>query len=133
MVYLELERAARKASKCLGSEILIVNEIGTRKPGIAQFFDDSTGSVFTLKLGPPSQYKKQIKQLHEMVYRARSREAFRRQGGVCLLCSSKMSGWSNTETDHINSRGAHGRDDRMENLRVVHSECHRQRHGAGKK
>lgn len=124
-----LERAVRKAEECLGTDIFIRRDGDGAPIHLEAYDDDLRGRRFTSeKLGPPSKWAQQAKAFHEEIYRARGQEAFRRQNGLCALCGKKMQGTANTEIDHKKSRGAHGRDDRLENLRAVHSSCHRLRH-----
>jgi len=128
-----LERAVRKAEKALGLEISI--RLGAASPTddtqvpiyVSANDRELRGRSFGELLGPPSQYERQVKRLHEEIYRARGREVFRRQKGLCAFCGLKMQGTENTETDHIVKR-SQGRDDRIQNLRVVDSACHRERH-----
>ena len=51
------------------------------------------------------------------------------QGRACALCGLGLP-FSQAEADHIQTRGMGGskRDDRPDNLRIVHSFCHRLRH-----
>lgn len=128
-----LERHIRKIETCLGVAAWITGSNDTTD-GLSPYMvviDDRLDSrkTFTQFLGTSSQHKAHLDQLHNCIYRARGREKFRQQKGLCALCNKPMSGFENTEIDHIKTRGAHGRDDRMENLRVVHTACHRKRHG----
>lgn len=66
------------------------------------------------------------KLLVETVYALRRAEVFKEQDYLCKLCG----GLKPLECDHIESRGAHGRNDRKENLRGLCVDCHRIRHGA---
>ncbi len=124
----DVAKLARKISRCLGGEVEI-KFTDTRPSGVA-FYDKDLDINFFAPLATPSSWETAIKSFHEMIYRSRGRAIFKYQGGLCAICGAAMRGTDNTEIDHIESRGAHGRNDRMENLRVVHGNpCHRKRHG----
>ncbi len=81
----------------------------------------------------PSRMEFALDQLHEDVYHARGAEAWKRQEGKCCFCGRYMHHMS-YEIDHVQSRGAHGRNDALSNLRVCCSglsgcDGHRRRHG----
>ena len=124
----DIARVARKIERILGAPVEIVKSAeGT--PLAAEINDPETQCKFTRFLGPPSKRVENLKALHEQVYRQRGRMKFTLQGGRCAICGRPMKGDENTEIDHIESRGAHGRSDVMTNLRVVHGDpCHRERH-----
>lgn len=129
---MDLERLARKVSQCLGCEVRIVYRHGMNGeiPHYLECVDtDLGGRVFSKPFTVPSRYEQEVKIFHESIYKERSRAKFVEQNGLCALCGEPMKGTENTECDHIETRGAHGRDDRLINLRVVHSVCHRIRHG----
>jgi 5-methylcytosine-specific restriction endonuclease McrA len=72
-----------------------------------------------------------IHRLHEQIYRARREELYRRQRGCCARCKMKTPRMT---CHHKKHRGAHGRDDRMENLEMLCTgmgtkDCHGGEHG----
>lgn len=93
--------------------------------------DPELGREFTVQVEHRSERERQLSKLHETVYHARGAEKYRQQGGKCAMCNRELNG--SYDIDHIRSRGAHGRDDRMENIRCLGNafkcSCHRQRHG----
>lgn len=124
---LDISRAIRKVEKITGCAITVQCEDGV--PTWIEVHDAETRRIFKQFLGPPSRQMASIKRLHEEIYHARGQAKFREQNGLCALCGLPMKGTENTEIDHIESRGAHGRDDRMSNLRAVHGRpCHHDRH-----
>lgn len=124
-----LGKAITKAERCLQLDILL-RRTEDGKPWAVETNDNELrGRRFYAELGPPSKYEEQVKAFHSTIYKARGQEVYRMQRGICALCGKAMAGTYNTETDHIESRGAHGRDDQLRNLRAVHAEpCHRLRH-----
>lgn len=71
--------------------------------------------------------------LHTTIYRANGKEAYQSQEGKCAFCGKHMPP-NSYEIDHKKSRGAHGRDDRVENLQAVCTglsgcDTHRRKHG----
>lgn len=124
----DLARVARKISRILGTEVVLSPDCTSAVINDRQ----QSGEVFQRRLGSPSQREACLKRMHEDVYKTRGRVKFKEQKGLCALCGEPMSGTSNTEIDHIKSRGRSGRSDDIGNLRVVHGgllSCHRQRHG----
>lgn len=129
----DLARAIRKAEKALGSPLELVLDPATGSTIGVQAVD-AFEDRHTVYLGPPSFHIRAVEQLHEAIYRSRGRKAFKDQKGLCAICGKPMRGTENTEVDHIKSRGAHGRDDRQENLQVVHGNpCHHDKHSKRKK
>ncbi len=129
----DLARLARKISRCLGVEVVLTTDYEAKTPLIVATVDDreQSGNTFRVALGPPSKREDNLRRVHSMIYLARGKQRFRQQKGLCGICGKPMKGSENTEIDHIETRGAHGRSDLMSNLRVVHGEpCHRQRHSA---
>lgn len=102
---------------------------------IFQATDPELERTFTQSYKTPSQLEHALDELHNKIYFARGAEVNRRQEGKCCFCGKKMKR-NSYEIDHILSRGAHGRNDRIFNLRVCCaglSGCdgHRIRHGNG--
>jgi hypothetical protein len=125
----DIFRLARKIERCLGVPLIFTGAPADR--AFSAHIDDSEQSrcKFTKVLWPPSAHVANLKALHEDVYKQRGRRKFEIQNGHCALCGEKMKGTENTEIDHIATRGAHGRNDDISNLRVVHAEpYHRERH-----
>lgn len=87
---------------------------------------------FEVHYRTPSGAEKALKTLHSNIYRARGEATYLRQNGLCFFCGMKMPVTA-YEIDHIESRGRHGRNDEMGNLRacctVGGCDGHRRRHG----
>lgn len=74
-----------------------------------------------------------LRELHSRVYRERGMLAYRLQEGKCIFCGRAMPS-NSYEIDHKSSRGAHGRNDRVDNLQAVCTgfngcDMHRKKHG----
>lgn len=128
----DLERHVRKVSRALGVEVTILYRDNPRKEPVALLCIDAEqyDRLFERDLGTPSNWERNLKIFHETIYHARGVRKYHQQKGLCAICGESLNGGTqNTEIDHIESRGAHGRDDRLSNLRVVHGDpCHRERH-----
>lgn len=123
-----LEAKCRGVSRALGIEV-------EHREAFRMFLavDPILDRAFVVNYRLPSQAENALLQLHEDVYHARGAEAWKLQEGKCCFCGKKMHHMS-YEIDHVLSRGAHGRNDKQENLRVCcagFSGCdgHRRRHG----
>ena len=124
----DLERAVRRVERITG----VVIEIAAEEDGpyaLTAADHELGGYAFSEPLGPRSKMEQQVKALHSQIYLARGKAKFAEQKGLCALCGRPMKGTEGTEIDHIVSRGAHGRNDHMSNLRVLDSACHQRRHG----
>lgn len=77
----------------------------------------------------PTGYRMNIKSTDwkEIVIRA----LIKKGGGICELCN-KILGDNLVEVDHIKEKHNGGIDE-LENLRLVHMQCHRLRHGTYKR
>lgn len=127
---MDLERKVRAVEEILGVEVSIRYTQEGYPIGLVCNDWELRGKRFECDLSPPSKYRWQVDHFHARIYKERGQEVFRRQRGLCGICGGKMAGTSNTEIDHIETRGAHGRSDVMSNLRAVHGNpCHRKRHG----
>jgi hypothetical protein len=117
----DLDRLARKISRTLGVEVVLIPDYEARTPLITASVDDreQSGSSFAVPLGPPSKRADNLRRLHEAVYHSRCRAKHVLQGGRCAHCGKTLGDLG--EGDHIRGRsGARGgRDDRIENIQVV--------------
>jgi len=121
--FMDIGRKLRKVERETGAALEVIAD------SVLMAHDPELGVMYNFPLGPPSTREAAIKRLHEAIYHRRGEEKLRQQGFKCALCGLPLDGTSNTSIDHIESRGAHGRNDRMVNLRVVHENpCHRERH-----
>lgn len=84
---------------------------------VVSVVDPELNCHFIMKLGSPSQHESEMLELHKRIYSSRRREKYYQQDGKCAQCGSKLKGMG--ECDHIQSRGAHGRNDRLSNLQIV--------------
>lgn len=113
---IDLHRRVRKVERELRCSIHI--ELLDGKPYSLLIEDpELAGMRFTASVGPPSQQDRNLRLLHEQVYRARAREKYRQQRGLCAHCSRELKGQG--QCDHIRSRGAHGRSDTLSNLQIL--------------
>lgn len=121
----DLERLARKISRCLGMEVVLTTDYETRIPTIIATVDDTgqSGQGFSMHLGPPSKREQNLKALHERVYHSRAKRKYEMQDGLCAHCQRPLR--LVFETDHIITR-AKGRDDSISNLQCL---CHRMTRG----
>jgi len=124
-----IQGKARCVERATGCEIEIIWDNSDVIAFVAK--DPELGREFTVQVEHRSEREKQLGKLHETVYHARGAEKYRQQEGRCAMCNRELNG--QYEIDHIKSRGAHGRNDALSNLRVVgkvfQCRCHRQRHG----
>lgn len=132
----KLEREVRRIEGVIACEISIRKERGT--PTMLDTNDmELRGQRFTCELGPPSKYVQQAQALHSAIYRARRQEVYRRQHGLCAECSRPLR--NQGECDHIKTRARGGRDDRLENMRILCSalsggcSAHHDKHNKGRK
>lgn len=119
------EAKIRGVERALGIDV-------EHKPGSFTAFDPTLERTFVALYKIPSRFEYVLDSLHEAIYRARGAEVNRRQEGKCCFCGKKMPR-NSYEVDHIVSR-AHGRDDRIPNLRTCCTgsfgcKGHRIRHG----
>lgn len=125
----------RKHNSQLGVDIVLLRGAEGRPLMFSTTDPELGGMQFLQPIKYPSTLNADLKNLHESIYHARGREVYRRQQGLCAFCGRQMNG--RAETDHIKSR-AHGRSDKMSNLRSVCSQMsggcngHALRHGQGK-
>lgn len=120
-----IEGDVRKVERQLGQSISIHEQPGLNKIRF-ECWDSETDEIFLSDWVTPSRQKYTLSRIHEAVYHARGRVVAKKQDMECAICGLAMFAY---EIDHIESRGANGRDDRMVNLRAVHPKCHRRRHG----
>ncbi len=120
----DLPAKARAVSRALGVPVTL--ELGP--PPAFRTFCPKLERTFEVRYRLASQAERALKMLHDDVYWARGATVYQLQFGKCAMCGRRMMP-GQYEIDHIKSRGAHGRDDRIENLRALDSECHRRRHG----
>lgn len=121
----------RKVARCLGVDVVL--HTATPPFSVECFDRELGGRRFFASLGTASRRLANLKAFHEQIYHERAKRKFEDQRGLCALCGKPMKGTENTECDHIETRGSHGRDDRLTNLRIVHGvPCHRDRHTKGK-
>lgn len=128
---LDISRAIRKVEKITGCALTVQCEDGD--PTWIEVHDAETRRIFKQFLGPPSRQMASIKKLHEEIYHARAKEKHQLQGGMCAHCNKDLGNMG--ECDHIESRGRHGRDDRLFNLQILcppfsgGCDFHRKKHG----
>lgn len=128
---MDLEMKVRKVARCLGVDVTL--HTGSPAFWVECFDRELGGRRFFASLGTPSRRITNLHAFHEHIYHERAKQKYADQKGICAICGAPMKGTENTECDHIESRGAHGRDDRLINLRIVHANpCHRDRHSKGK-
>ena len=72
-----------------------------------------------------------VEKLHNVLYKARGRKVYLEQGRKCVQCGSPLNG--SYDINHKESRGAHGRNDRIANLEVIDRKCHTEFHSKGRK
>lgn len=116
----------RGVSRALGLDVEhdpVLRIFRASDPVLERTFTSSYNNLFQVEFA--------LDTLHEDIYHARGNEAHRRQKGQCCFCGKSIKAF---ETDHIESRGAHGRNDRLENLRTCCTGLggcggHRIRHG----
>ena len=125
---IDIAAKARGVSRALGIEV-------EHRPDFKMFCttDPVLERSFAVTYRIPSQAENALLQLHEDVYHARGTEAWKRQEGKCCFCGKHLHHMS-FEIDHIQSRGAHGRNDALSNLQVCCSglggcDGHRKKHG----
>lgn len=118
---MDLQRKIRKVERATGLSIALVDGV------LVTYDQELDEQLFELPIGTPSNHEKALHRFHEDIYHARARRKHQMQGGKCALCGRQMGDMG--ECDHILTRGAHGRDDRMENLQIVCNPCHRTKHG----
>ncbi len=128
----DLERHVRKVERALGVQVSVLyRDVNGKDPHSLLCIDSELNDRrFEMDLFSPSQWERRLKIFHETIYHARGVRKYHLQSGLCAICKKSLNGGTqNTEIDHIESRGANGRDDRLYNLRVVHGDpCHRERH-----
>lgn len=109
----DLERKVRRVERCLGIDVqIILNDNGSGWLG-----SEDNGEWLITKLGTPSKWEEGIRSHHESIYHRRGQRKYAEQQGKCSKCGVDLRGVC--DINHIRHRGAHGRDDRMDNLEAV--------------
>ena len=122
----QLQRKCRKASRELGIDVEIIEPL----PQCGwQLKSTDFDTLYLTDIGTPSKWEQGLAKHHARIYHDRGRRKLIEQNGKCAMCSILLSEHTGAEIDHIESRGAHGRDDSMSNIRVLDRNCHRRRHG----
>lgn len=122
----DLAAKMRNTGRALGVEVKLE---GTN----FWLFCPELDKTFTQPFRSKSTETAALRSLHERVYHERGKRAYEIQGGLCCFCGRPMP--SNAyEIDHKASRGANGRNDRIENLQVCCTgfngcDGHRRKHG----
>lgn len=122
----DLRTKARNVSRQLGCHIDIEFQPDGTPFALSCTDGELNDRPFFAVIAHPRDFEKTLRCFHEAIYHARGEAKYLEQNRECALCGLKMDTY---EIDHIESRGAHGRNDRMANLRAVHPDCHRERHG----
>lgn len=68
---------------------------------------------------------------YQQIYSVKMRKLFERQDGQCAICYNPIEDIADTNTDHILPR-ADGGSNSYSNLRLLHTECHKERHAKKK-
>ena len=123
-----LEAKCRGVERATGAELKIVYD--GKRPIRVEASDPELDYTASVPIEFPSGAERAIKLMHALIYGRRSDAVKRRQNHRCIHCNERNP----LEIDHIRSRGAHGRDDRMANLQGVCAypfgcDTHRRKHG----
>lgn len=128
----DLGAKVRNVSRMLGVEVDLIKEapIGIELGQWRFRVEDPDLGPLSWVVQRKSDPAYDLGKFHEHVYHERGRLVYELQKELCALCGGRMRTY---EIDHIDSRGAHGRNDRIGNLQAVHPSlthsCHRERHG----
>jgi RNA-directed DNA polymerase len=73
----------------------------------------------------------QAKMAETLTGQWRVRSLWTEQGGNCPICNAKLTEESGWQMHHVRWR-VHGGDDTLDNLVLLHPNCHRQLHSQGR-
>jgi hypothetical protein len=128
------EAKARNVSRITGVEILVHYDADGRPTAFDAWRDPETHVAIEYIVGKAKAAPETaLRKLHSAIYHANGEIAFARQGGKCCFCGKQLSP-NAYEKDHKEGRGAHGRNDRPENIQVCCTgfdgcDGHRRKHG----
>lgn len=129
---MDLAMKVRKVARCLGVDVVL--HTATPPFSVECFDRELGGRRFFASLGTASRRLANLKAFHEQIYHERAKQKYIEQEGKCAHCGRDLKG--SGQCDHRLSRGAHGRDDRSQNLQIVCSvfsggcDFHARKHGA---
>lgn len=135
----DLDRKRRHVERITGATITVRPYEGEQRWLFIEAIDPELGGRTLSRIAHTEpQAMRLLDEIHNDIYHSRARERHRLQGGKCAHCGKNLGRMG--ECDHIESRGAHGRNDRLSNLQILcppflsgGCDYHRSKHAGGQR